>query len=76
MTQPTISAELVRQLRHRAPDNVIDHRDPKLPGFVLRARPSGVHSWRVQLTSRRWPPVAALFHSPQILRVPVTPRRL
>jgi hypothetical protein len=25
-----------------------------MPGFVLRARPSGVHSWRVQLPDRRW----------------------
>jgi hypothetical protein len=27
---------------------------PKVPGFVLRARPSGVHSWRVQLPNRHW----------------------
>jgi hypothetical protein len=54
MSQPPISAELVRQLRHRPPADAIDYRDPKLPGFVLRARRSGVHSWRVQLASRRW----------------------
>lgn len=54
MSQPTISAELVRQLRLRPPSGAVDYRDPKLPGFVLRARPSGVHSWRVQLASRRW----------------------
>jgi hypothetical protein len=54
MSQLTISTELVRHLRHRAPDEVTDYRDPKLPGFVLRARPSGIHSWRVQLPNRRW----------------------
>jgi integrase len=54
MPQLTISMPLVRELRRRAPDRAIDYRDPKLPGFVLRARPSGVHSWRVQLASRRW----------------------
>lgn len=54
MPELTISTELVRHLRHRAPTEVTDYRDPKLPGFVLRARPSGIHSWRVQLPNRRW----------------------
>lgn len=54
MSQLMISAELVRRLRQHPPDQVRDHRDPTLPGFVLRARPSGVHSWRVQLSNRRW----------------------
>ena len=54
MPELTISTELVRHLRHQAPKEVTDYRDPKLPGFVLRARPSGIHSWRVQLPNRRW----------------------
>ena len=54
MRNATITTELVRQLRHQAPEEVTDYRDPKLPGFVLRARPTGIHSWRVQLPNRRW----------------------
>lgn len=54
MSQLTISAGLVRHLREHPPSVVIDYRCPALPGFVLRARPSGIHSWRVQLASRRW----------------------
>ena len=54
MPHATITTELVRQLRHQRPSAVTDYRDPKLPGFVLRARPTGIHSWRVQLPNRRW----------------------
>jgi hypothetical protein len=54
MPQATITTELVRQLRHHRPSRVTDYRDPKLPGLVLRARPTGIHSWRVQLPDRRW----------------------
>jgi len=54
MPNATITTELVRQLRHQRPSRVTDYRDPKLPGFVLRARPTGIHSWRVQLPDRRW----------------------
>src|SRR4051794_15390660 len=54
MSQPTISTELVRRLRNEAPTRLTDYRDAKMPGFVLRARPSGVHSCRVQLPDRRW----------------------
>ena len=44
MRNATITTELVRQLRQQAPAAVTDYRDPKLPGFVLRARPTGIHS--------------------------------
>src|SRR3954465_13610569 len=54
MSQPTISTELVRRVRHQAPSKTTDYRDERVPGFVLRARPSGIHSWRVQLPNRRW----------------------
>src|ERR1700722_5640484 len=54
MSQPTISTELVRRLHNEPPGRLTDYRDSKLPGFVLRARPSGIHSWRVQLPDRRW----------------------
>ncbi len=54
MPHATITTELVRQLRHQRPSKATDYRDPKLPGFVLRARPTGIHSWRVQLPDRRW----------------------
>ena len=54
MPHATITTELVRQVRHQRPSKVTDYRDPKVPGFVLRARPTGIHSWRVQLPDRRW----------------------
>ncbi len=54
MPRPTISMEPVRELRRHAPSPPIEYRDRRLPGFVLRARSSGVHSWRVQLPNRRW----------------------
>jgi len=54
MSHPTISTELVRRVRHHAPAKTTDYRDDRVPGFVLRARPSGIHSWRVQLPDRRW----------------------
>lgn len=54
MAQPTISTELLRRVRNQPPPRLTDYRDEKIPGFVLRARPSGVHSWRVQLPDRRW----------------------
>ena len=54
MSRPKISTELVRRVRLTPIERVTDFRDPKVPGFVLRARPSGVHSWRVQLPDRRW----------------------
>jgi integrase len=49
-----VSTELVRRVRNQPPERLTDYRDSKVPGFVLRARPSGVHSWRVQLPNRQW----------------------
>ena len=54
MSDSTVSTELVRRVRHQPPPRLTEYRDSKVPGFVLRARPSGVHSWRVQLPDRRW----------------------
>jgi integrase len=54
MSQLTISTELVRRVRNQPPSETTDYRDAKVPGFVLRARPTGIHSWRVQLPNRRW----------------------
>lgn len=54
MSKKLISTELVRATLRQPPDHVIDYRDRKVPGFVLRARPTGVHSWRVQLPDRSW----------------------
>src|SRR3954453_4094734 len=70
MSQPTISTELIRRVRNQPPARLTDYRDSKLPGFVLRARPSGVHSWRVQLPNRRWLTIGrldevALSHAPE-----------
>ncbi len=45
-------------VRRQAPADVTDFRDPKLPGFALRARPSGIPSWRVQLPNRKWLTIA------------------
>jgi hypothetical protein len=64
MPDVTISTELVRQVRHHAPTTVTDYHDPKVPGFVLRARPSGIHSWRVQLPNRRWLTLGRVDESP------------
>jgi integrase len=54
MSQFTISTELVRRVRNQPQSEMTDYRDAKIPGFVLRARQTGIHSWRVQLPDRRW----------------------
>ena len=54
MGKAQISTELVRRVRVQPPERTTDYRDAKVAGFVLRARPTGVHSWRVQLPNRSW----------------------
>jgi integrase len=54
MSKPFVSTELVRTIQRQPPERAVDYRDRKVPGFVLRARPTGVHSWRVQLPDRSW----------------------
>ena len=54
MRKTKISTELVRRVRVQCPERTTDYRDAKVAGFVLRARPTGVHSWRVQLPNRSW----------------------
>lgn len=54
MKRTVISTELVRSVRATSPERATDYRDRRVPGFVLRARPTGAHSWRVQLPNRTW----------------------
>lgn len=54
MGKATVTTELIRRLLNEPPPGVRDFRDPKWPGLVLRARPSGVHSWRVRTADHRW----------------------
>jgi hypothetical protein len=54
VSESTISTELIRRFRNQRPARLTDYRDARVPGFVLRVRPSGVHLWRVQLPDRRW----------------------
>ena len=42
--------ELVRKL----PQNHQDFRDTRIAGFVVRCRPSGVHSYRMQIGRGQW----------------------
>ncbi len=49
MPESTIATEVIRRVRHQPPPRLTDYRDAKVPGFVLRAPPSGV-----QLPNRRW----------------------
>ena len=54
MPTSTITLDLVRQLLRTPPAKAFDYRDSKCPGLVLRARPTGIHTWRVRTTDHRW----------------------
>ena len=49
-----ITMEVVRRLCLNPPVQTADLWDAKLPRFVLRARPSGRHSYLVLLGRGRW----------------------
>jgi integrase len=49
-----ITTDLIRSLQRRPPAVVTDVYDTKQPRLVIRARPSGQHSYRVQLGRGRW----------------------
>src|SRR5215208_5944976 len=50
----TLTTELLRRLQHTLPSGVLDIYDTKVPRLVLRARPTGKHSYRVILGRGRW----------------------
>lgn len=52
--QATINATLVKTLTAQPLAADIDVRDPKLVGFTLRCRRSGVHTYRVQIGRGKW----------------------
>src|SRR5690606_18422383 len=49
-----LTTEYIRTLGKTPPRTVCDVRDTRQPGLVLRTRPSGTHTYRVQLGRGRW----------------------
>ncbi len=49
-----LTTEILRALTKTPPRTVRDLYDTKQPGLVLRVRPSGTHTYRVQLGRGRW----------------------
>jgi integrase len=66
----TITTELLRRLQHAPPTAVLDIYDTKVPRLVLRARPTGKHSYRIALGRGRWYTLGGtdLIRSPAIAR--------
>lgn len=49
-----LTTEFLRGLKKTPPASTVDVYDTQTPGLVLRARPSGTHSYRVLLGRGRW----------------------
>jgi hypothetical protein len=67
----TITTELVRRLQHDPPTAVLDIYDTRVPRLVLRARPTGKHTYRIALGRGRWYTLGGtdLFRSPELARL-------
>jgi integrase len=65
-----ITSELLRGLQKAPPTKVLDVYDTKVPRLVLRARPSGKHTYRIALGRGRWYTLGGtdLFKSPALAR--------
>jgi integrase len=50
----TLDATLINRLKKSPPSAQTDVRDSRIAGFVLRTRPSGVHTYRVEVTRNKW----------------------
>ena len=55
-----ITQSLVSRLRRAPPAGHLTIRDTQIPGFVLRLRPSGRHSFAIELGRGRWATIGEL----------------
>lgn len=70
MPKQPLTVDTVRTLRKAPPSGETDYWDTKQPGLVLRARPTGRHSYRVWLGRGRWFTLGAVsaFKTPDLAR--------